>query len=98
MTQLPSPDTVVPRRNPHSSFRRIADEGGLVVLPSKAEVKVLNPVAILIFPLLDGKHTYGQIIDRVVEEFDVTREQALTDIHEFVQALAEHAMLAEEGA
>lgn len=69
-----------------------------MVLPSKAEVKVLNPVAIAIFPLLDGRHTYGEIIDRVVEEFDVTREQALSDVHEFIETLAEHAMLAEEGA
>ena len=31
-----------PRRHPDTAFRAIGDEGGLVVLPSDAEVKVIN--------------------------------------------------------
>ena len=83
-----------PRRHPDSSFRTIADEGGLVVLPGKAEVKVLNPVGIKVFGLLDGEHSIQQIVDAVVDEFDVTHAQALDDVQAFVSELAEHGMLA----
>ncbi len=34
-----------PRRHPDTAFRPVGDEGGLVVIPGRSEVKVLNPVA-----------------------------------------------------
>ncbi len=87
-----------PRRHPDSAFRPIGDEGGLVVLPGRAEVKVLNPVGIKVFSLLDGTRTVEQIADAVVEEFEVEREQALRDIREFLDELSRHGMLAREGS
>lgn len=90
------------RRNPDCAFRQVADEGGLVVLPGKAQVKVLNPAAITIFSLLDGEHSPEEIARRVAEEFEVPEATALADIQAFVADLAEHGMLAgpatEEGA
>ena len=90
-----SPRDDFPRRHNDSSFRPIGDEGGLVVLPGKAEVKVLNPAAILIFGLLDGNHSLDQIADRVTADFDVSRETAMTDLHAFLEELAAHGMLAD---
>ncbi len=84
-----------PRRHPDSSYRAIGDEGGLVVLPGRAEVKVLNPVAVKIFSLLDGKHTLDDIVSEVTAEFDVPTEVARRDAEEFLQELAGHGMLAE---
>ena len=81
------------RRHPDCAFRPVADEGGLVVLPGQAEVKVLNPVAITVFSLLDGEHSPEEIARRVVDEFEITEEQALADINAFVAELAEHGML-----
>ncbi len=83
-----------PRRHPDSSFRTIADEGGLVVLPGKAEVKVLNPVGIKVFGLLDGEHTIREIVEQVLDEFDVSEAQALEDVTAFVGELQQHGMLA----
>ena len=84
-----------PVRHPDSSFRAVGDEGGLVILPGRAEVQVLNPVGISVFTLLDGKLTVGEIAARIVEEYDVTEEQALKDIREFITEMAEQGMLAE---
>jgi hypothetical protein len=84
-----------PCRHPYSSFRRIGDHGGLVVLPGKAEVKVLNPVGVKIFSLLDGKHTVDEIAASIVEEFEVTPEEAVSDVRDFLGELSEHGMLAE---
>ena len=84
-----------PRRHQDSAFRPIAGEGGLVVLPGRAEIKVLNPVAIKVFSLLDGSRSLNEIAEAVSDEFDVSRDQALLDIAAFVGQLAEHGMLAE---
>ena len=83
-----------PRRHPDSAFRRIGDEGGLVVLPGRAEVKVLNPVAIDIFGLLDGDHTVDAIVAAIRGEYDVSEEDARRDVSEFLEELERHGMLA----
>ena len=84
-----------PKRHPDSSFRPIGDEGGLVVLPGKAEVKVLNPAAIIIFSLMDGTHSLDQIVERVTGEFEVSRETAKADLNTFIDELASQGMLAD---
>ena len=84
----------LPRRHPDSSFRPIEDEGGLVVLPGRAEVKVLNPTAIRVYSLLDGEHTPEQIARAIAEEFEVGEEQALRDVVAFIDELSRHDMLA----
>jgi hypothetical protein len=83
-----------PRRHPDTAFRPVADEGGLVVLPGQAEVKVLNPVAIRVFGLLDGLHSVEEIARLVTDEFEVDHDQAVTDIRSFIEELESHGMLA----
>ena len=85
-----------PRRHTDSSFREIEDEGGLVVLPGKAQVKVLNPVGIRVFSLLDGTRTVEEIASVVTAEFDVAGETARKDVLDFLTELADHGMLASE--
>ena len=87
-----------PRRVQECSFRAIGDEGGLVVLPGRSEVKVLNPAAILVFSLLDGEHTTDDIVAKVVEQFDVSEDVARADIEAFVGQLREHGMISDESA
>ena len=87
-----------PRRHPDSAFRSIADEGGLVVLAGRAEVKVLNPVGITIFALLDGAHSVREIAATVAGEFDVDDERALADVHEFLADLGGNGMLSHPAA
>jgi len=65
-----------------------------VVLPSRSEVKVLNPAGALIFSLLDGTHSREQIRDAVSSEFDVSPEQASRDVDAFLSDLEDHGMLA----
>ena len=86
-----------PRRHPESAFRPVGEDGGLVVLPGRSEVKVLNPVAIKVFGLLDGSHSVDEIARQVSEEFDVGQEQALADIQAFLAELQRHGMLDETG-
>lgn len=87
-----------PRRNPETAFRALGDEGGLVVIPGRSEVKVVNPVGILVYRLLDGKHSIAEIVAQVTKEFDIGAAEAEADVQAFVGELADHGMLAEEEA
>jgi hypothetical protein len=84
-----------PRRHPDTAFRKVGDEGGLVVLPGRAEVKVLNPVGITVFSLLDGSRNVDELAAKVAEEFDIQTEQARTDVAEFLAELEREGLLAE---
>lgn len=92
MTSLPER----PRRHPDSAFRPVGDEGGLVVLPGRSEVKVLNPVGIHIFGLLDGTRTAEDLAADVADEFEVGHAEALADVRAFLDELDRNGMLAME--
>ncbi len=84
-----------PAKNPDTAYRTIGDEGGLVVLPGRSEVKVLNPAGATIFALLDGDHTVDQIVVKVLDEFDVTPDQARKDVIAFIDELRSEGLLAD---
>lgn len=83
-----------PRRHPDTAFRKIGEEGGLVVLPGRSEVKVLNPVGIVIFSQLDGSKDVETLAASVAEEFDVELAAAREDVVKFLDDLRENGMLA----
>jgi hypothetical protein len=85
-------ETSRPRRNPEVAFREYDGEA-VVVLPSGAEINVLNPAGGLIFRLLDGTRTVAELADTVCEEFEVSREQAEEDVRAFLEELQGHRLL-----
>ena len=82
-----------PKRSSECVYRAIGEEGGLVVLPGRAEVKVLNPVGVKVFSLLDGEHTVEEIVAAVTAEFEVPAEAAKLDVQVFLGELAAQGML-----
>jgi hypothetical protein len=88
---------VRPVRHPDCAYRPIAGEGGLVVIPGRAEVKVMNAIGITVFGLLDGKHTIAEIVHRVTEEYEVAEETARADVEAFLAELLSAGLLAEAG-
>jgi len=81
-----------PRRNPEVAFREYDGEA-VVVLPSGAEISVLNPAGGLIFRLLDGTRTVDELVHEVCREFEVSREQAEEDVRAFLEELQGHRLL-----
>ncbi len=84
-----------PRRHPDCAYRAIGDEGGLVVLPGRGEIKVLNPVGVEVYALLDGSHTVEDIVAAISDRFEVSAETAREDIRVFLGELAANGMLGE---
>ena len=85
-----------PRRSPEASFRPFGKDGGLVVMPMRREVQVLNPVGIRVFSLLDGTRSEAEIVGVVLEEFEVSPEDAARDVAEFLEQLRGAGMLADD--
>ncbi len=72
-------------------FRRIETETFLVPIKSNAadldNIYILNEIAARIWELIDGTHSTEDIKNTILEEYDVTPEQADADIKEFIAAL-----------
>ena len=90
--------TAYPRRHPDTAFRKIGEEGGLVVLPGRAEVKVLNPVGIAVFSRLDGTRDVDALAVVIAGEFDIDLAQAREDVIAFLAELQREGMLADPAA
>ena len=74
-------------------FRKIADEFILVPIRQNVgdleSIYTLNETAARIWELIDGKIKGGKIKEKIVEEFEVTPEEAEKDIMEHLMQLAE---------
>ena len=71
--------------------RKIADEFILVPIRRNVgdleSIYTLNDVAAYIWELLDGKRNILEIREKIVEEFDVSPEEAEKDLLELLQQL-----------
>ncbi len=72
-------------------FRKIADEFILVPIRQNVgdleSISTLNEVAARIWELIDGKKKVKEIKDKIVEEFEVTPQQAEKDLIEYLKQL-----------
>jgi hypothetical protein len=84
-------DTVL-KRNPNAAFR-IYDGQATVVTPDQGKVDVLNEVGSTVWEQIDGTRSLREIVEVVVERFEISPEQAQHDILEFVAALRERQMV-----
>ena len=79
-------------KTPDAAYR-VYDGLATIVLPSKSEVNVLNPVASLVWDAIDGRRTLAEILESVLRDYEVPREEATRDLLEFVNALREQGMV-----
>ena len=80
--------------------RRIADEFILVPIRQNVgdleSIYTLNETAARIWELIDGKIKVSEIKEKMVEEFEVTPEEAEKDLMEHLQQLEEIEAIIEE--
>jgi predicted RNase H-related nuclease YkuK (DUF458 family) len=74
-------------------FRKIADEFILVPIRQNVgdleSIYTLNETGARIWELIDGKNKVNEIKEKIVEEFEVTPEEAEKDIVEHLMQLEE---------
>jgi Coenzyme PQQ synthesis protein D (PqqD) len=76
-----------PRFGKGVKLRRDGDGSAMLLVPEGA--LVLNRPAAVALELVDGKHTLAQIVEAVVEQFDVAPERARDDLSGLFDRLAE---------
>jgi hypothetical protein len=74
-------------RQAERTASRVIDGKAVVVVIDHQRLHTLNPVATRIWELADGR-TLGEIVDRIVQEFEVTREDAERDAIALIDELA----------
>lgn len=65
----------------------------MIVVPGQKSFKILNEVGGRIWSLLDGTRTPEDIARVLTSEYDVTEEQALADVLEFLEELDDAGLL-----
>ena len=89
----------VPRVHPDAAAQRV---GGRWVAATaderlhsfESEEGVVSEVGERVMELIDGQRTVGQIIDVLLQEFDVSRDVAVREVVDFVALLAGKQVLA----
>jgi len=80
---------------PTSAWRLIAGEAVILALDTKV-LRGLNDVGSRVWDLIDGQRTVDDIIDVIVDEFDVPRAQAAADLDAFTQQLLDKGLVARQ--
>jgi len=58
----------------------------------------LSPVAAFLWEQIDGKQELQMILAKVIEDFEVEREDASSDLREFITELLEAGLIEEVGS
>lgn len=80
-----------PRFGKGVKLRQEADGGAMLLVPEGA--LVLNASAAAALRLVDGERTFADIVASVIEEFDVTGEQARNDVTALFDRLEQRGFL-----
>jgi hypothetical protein len=87
------------KKNEDIVSRKIAGELFLVPVKGKLadmqQLYTLNPVAEYIWQELGAQKSQKDILDGIIEEFNVTKEEADSDLQEFVSELLEAGLIKE---
>jgi archaellum component FlaC len=77
---------------PTTAWRII--EGEAVILSMETKVlRGLNPVGSRVWELIDGRRSVEEITHVIVEEFEVSLQEATRDVREFVQTLLDKGLV-----
>ncbi len=72
-------------------LRREGDGSVMLLIPEGA--LVLNRPAAVALGLVDGKRTLGEIVEAVVDRFEVTPERARDDLNSLFERLAQRGFV-----
>jgi SynChlorMet cassette protein ScmD len=79
----------VPIANPMIVFREEFDDWAILFDPDTGKSFGINPVAALIWKLLDGKHDLDEILKEIKSSFSDSPQDLESDAREFMNKLVE---------
>jgi hypothetical protein len=81
-----------PRPHPDSAGR-VLDGEAVVVTPADGKMHTLNEVGTWIWERADGARSGADLVESLVEDFDIDEETARADVVAFLEALVEKGVL-----
>ncbi len=72
---------------------RTLDDELVIVRPSDGQIRVLNQLGAFIWQAVNGDRSIADLADLVCAEYEVSPEEAQTDVVEFLQQLADEGMI-----
>jgi hypothetical protein len=81
-----------PRRDVR--FRVVGDEA-VIVRQEEAEVLAVNEVGASVLELLDSRRSVGEILEALLERYDVDRESLTSDVARFLSELRDAGVVDE---
>ena len=82
----------IPIHNPELVWRPLDDEL-VIVRPSDGQIRVLNGVGSFIWQAVDGKRSTADVAYLVCSEYEVSPEEALADVIEFLDKLSQDELV-----
>jgi len=78
---------------PSVVFRENFDDMAVVYDPEGGKAFGLNPVGVIIWQLLDGKHTLDQIVDEVIKRCTQTPDNLKEHVWTFISSLLDSGLI-----
>lgn len=78
----------------HQVIDRVVDGEALLIHLQSGEYFSLNSIGTRIWESIDGVRTVEDLVDLVLEEYDVERAQAVADVLDLVNQLADEGLVA----
>lgn len=85
-------DQRIPVYHPRTASR-IFDGEAVVITPAENITRMFNPVGSHIWELIDGRRSIGQIVDLLIDEYDVNPERARRTTLDFFAMLEEKRLV-----
>jgi GeoRSP system PqqD family protein len=72
---------------------RVVDGECIIITPPKSRATVLNTVGSRIWELCDGKNSTGEIVEKLLDEYNVERDVLVQDVKEFLDTMAQKELI-----
>jgi hypothetical protein len=80
---LPSPEVMC----------RLTDDGAVLISPEAGDLRVLNAVGAMIWQMLNGQRTVGDLEAELVRRYQIPAAQAHADLEQFLSDLHRRGLL-----
>lgn len=74
------------KRKDNLPWRKVDDEG-IILSANKDEAHILNESAMIIWEMLDGRHSIDNIAEKLSQEYAISKKTALQDVNCFLKSL-----------
>ena len=90
----------VPSRSPSVVTRKTGNEYVLVPVTNNiadmTSVYTLNETGTFIWELIDGKKSVEELIEAVIDKYDIDRETATRDVFSFINKMSKYLIIKEK--